>query len=208
MHKLQRPELGPDVLLQAKAKKLSWDEFWDKGAVSDALAKMQGNRCAYCEGALEPGEGHIEHFRRKAQGWFPEFTFEWSNLFYSCMREKTCGRHKDKSGVLLKDQVPLLLDPCRDNPEDFLVFTADGGVSPRLELSDRDRRRAELTIEVFNLRDPTLRIARKNECAKYAWMIDAQLLPEEVDELLMTSEISQYITAVYHYLGKRVDECC
>lgn len=204
MHKLDRPYPGPSVLQKAKTEGLAWDEFHEKEEVQLALSVMQNNRCAYCESSLKIGEGHIEHFRRKNKDWFPALTFEWSNLFYSCMRNGSCGCHKDRPGVLAKDQLDLLIDPCVDNPEDFLVFTADGNVSPRSGLSEADHKRAVLTIDVFNLRHPDLKCARANEIKKYKWMIDTDLTNAEVEDCLAVTPIDQYITAVYHYLGQRV----
>lgn len=206
MHKLDRIYPEPEALLNARKTGLSWDTFptADKEEVQLLLTVMQDNRCAYCECALKMGEGHIEHFRKKNNAWFPELTFEWTNLFYSCMRSGSCGVHKDKGDVLRREQVDLLLNPCVDNPEDFLIFTSDGDVSPRPGLTDADRKRAELTIEVFNLRHPQLLHERANEIRKYQWLIDRQVSQEEVDDVLSSSRIDQYITAVYHFLGKKV----
>ena len=202
MHKLVRSKPGLSVLDEAKSSGGDWSSFHDREDVQLELTVMQDNRCAYCECALEMGRGHIEHFRRKNAEWFPELTFEWSNLFYSCMRNGSCGSHKDR--VLERDQIDLLIDPCADNPEDYLIFLPNGNVAPRTDLSGQDRARAELTISVFNLRHPDLVRERANELRKYKWMIDSGLSAADIDSLLGSSHIRQYITAVYHYFGRRV----
>lgn len=84
------------------------------------------------------------------------------------------------------------------------MFTSDGDVNPRSDLSDYDRARAELTIDVFNLRYSILCQKRANEIRKYAWMKDMKLPPDEIDEYLAQTNIGQYVTAICHSLGKRV----
>lgn len=205
MHKLVRSYPEPQVLAEARQNGVEdWDHFPSakKKEVQLDLLVMQDERCAYCESALDLAEGHIEHFRRKNKDWFPELTFVWDNLYYSCMGNGTCGCHKDR--VLEKDQVDMLIDPCKDNPEDYLVFTPDGEVNPRPALSESDRARAELTIDVFNLRHPALCQKRANEIRKYAWMRDSEYSSDEIDEYLALTKIDQYVTAICHSLGKRV----
>lgn len=110
MHKLVRSCPEPQALAEARQSGVDdWDHFPSakKKEVQFDLLVMQDERCAYCESALDLAEGHIEHFRRKNKDWFPELTFVWDNLYYSCQCNGTCGRHKDR--VLKKDQVDRLI---------------------------------------------------------------------------------------------------
>lgn len=224
MHKLFRPN-EPEVLAQARERSCADPSFdWEcfpsdaKREVKNALLSMQDNRCAYCECTIHEEEGHIEHFLRKGQSFHPELTFAWSNLFYSCQRpgdkkgSLRCGISKDKQYE--KDlQEGLLLDPCVDNPEDFLVFQQDGRVSPKTTLGDGDRKRAETTIEVLNLNElnpsngNSLVSARKNTIRRYAWMKKANMKAKDIDEQL--ENIRQdgnipFVSAIFHFYGKRV----
>ena len=211
MHKLTRTT-EPQELVQARADGLQhWDHFPQsaKKVVRDKLLLMQNFRCAYCECVLrndsEDGErehkGHIEHFKRKSRFFYPELTFIWGNLFYSCSKRKTCGRHKD-CHVKSKEQYCLLIDPCRDNPEDFLVFDDRGRVSARSDLSISDKRRAEFTIDAFQLNDPDLIKTRKDYLKYYEWL---EKYPNEyINSYLSEIKDEPFITAIYHYFGKRV----
>ncbi|MBQ6473653.1 MAG: TIGR02646 family protein [Victivallales bacterium] len=231
MHKLIRTE-EPVELTEAREAQathsLDWEGFshlnngQNKHIVQDALLLMQNFRCAYCECALNEHEGHIEHFRRKNPSIHPELTFVWSNLFYSCQipGNKTshirCGISKDEQ-YMPGFNYGLLIDPCVDNPEDFLVFTKKGYVYPKTNLSDTDRLRAETTIKMFNLNEHdegnehNLVVSRKNAIKKYKWLkdiIDKNKIPiAEIDQYLDSIKNSEpFVTAIFHYFGRRVVE--
>lgn len=136
MHRLHRDPQVPACLQSYQHGRDSWSmqspipaeraDIWAK------LNAMQGSRCAYCEAAIAEGKRHIEHFRqrdRHSQG-----TFARSNLFGSCLRAETCGKHKDQCGPY---EPADLIKPDADNPDDLLVFTAAGGVVPKEGLRRR-----------------------------------------------------------------------
>lgn len=130
----------------------------------NALEQMQGSRCAYCEAPIVIGNRHIEHFQQR--GRHPALTFAWTNLFGSCNREESCGKHKDRCGAY-PPNVPL--KPDIDDPDDFLVFVSDGTIVPRAGLSASDKRRAEETLRIFNLdaQNGALRHIRRSQAAGY-----------------------------------------
>jgi len=203
MHKLMRPDNIPVGLKRAVEE--AWDNWEqlqgeEKQELQCVLLVMQSNRCAYCECSLNMGEGHIEHFRRKNKDFYPELMFDWNNLYYSCMRNGSCGSHKDR--VLVKDNVDWLLDPCKDNPEDFLLFAIDGKVYPRDGLSEKDLRRANLTIDTFGLNNAKLVEERLGILNGYQWLKNCEesTLDEVLDAL---KEDTPYITQLYHSLGRR-----
>ena len=210
MHKLMRTA-EPPALAQARADGLSnWDDFnnQDKKTVRDELLLMQDFRCAYCERQIhalrteDKWEGHIEQFRRKDQHFLPELTFVWDNLFYSCRTGATCGRFKD-GFITKKEQYDWLIDPCKENPEDFLIFDDQGRISPRTDLTESDKKRAEFTIKTFNLNEPELMLARKRLQKKYDWL--KQCSQQEINAYLNSSVKKEpFITAIYQYFGKRV----
>ena len=206
MHKLERPPAEPVALREARDSGCpDWDHFPSdkKAEVQVELILMQNGRCAYCEATVDQGEGHIEHFRLKNQEWFPEKTFEWKNLYYSCMRNGTCGCHKDR--VLQKEEADCLIDPCVDNPEDFLQFTHNGGVEARSDLSMKDALRAKVTINTFNLKQEDLIAERANVLRGYEWL--EQYPATQIDEVLAevaATEGTPFVTAIYHYFGRRL----
>ena len=62
--------------------------------------------------------------------------------------------------------VSLLLTPDEDDPQKYLHFTRSGQVAPRSGLGPIDTRRAEVTIEVFNLNQRVLQGKRRREAER------------------------------------------
>ena len=187
----------------------------ERQAIWIVLDAMQGQRCAYCEAALEHDSQrrHIEHFRQRSR--YPLGTFDWHNLFGSCNRKGTCGDHKDKCGAYNHTH---LIKPDVENPDDFLVFDAHGGVSPRAGLDANSHQRAKETIRVLNLTGGGLRQIRETEVKGYlqfveAWEEFAQSCPEPewrplveadlADQLAQTVHLP-YATAIRHVLSRVV----
>lgn len=208
MHKLQRGN-APAGLSNYRHGKDNWGALSpdDKTAIWRELDAMQGQRCAYCESDIADGNKHIEHFRQKDPN--PTTTFLWSNLFGSCNREESCGRHKDRRISYLPTD---LLKPDEDDPEHYLVFAADGSVSPRKNLSPVDLRRATETLRIFNL-NGVLRHIRFREVAGYVQTAEeiaelandypeSEWLPLLQDELAKISHLP-FATAIKHVLTRQ-----
>ncbi len=136
------------------------------------LYAMQGQRCAYCERAIDAGgHRHIEHFRRKNPAHFPHLSFAWDNLFGSCWDEQQCGKQKDKSH---KYDPNDLLKPDVDDPFLFLYFAADGSVHPRSGIAPDAHYRAEVTIATLRLDFPkrSLRSMRRAAIAPFEALVE------------------------------------
>jgi uncharacterized protein (TIGR02646 family) len=97
----------------------------------------------------------------------------WSNLLVSCIDCNRRRKHKDANGKLMKSgkadyfplatgsarasndaalvgEVPMLLNPCEDDPRKHLEFTDAGGIKPRQTNGFADARGAE-TIKLLGL---------------------------------------------------------
>ena len=137
------------------------------------IHEMQAGLCSYCEAPL-PSDWHIEHLWPRAR--FPQRTFDWSNLFGSCHRRDSCGRHKDHK---VRDYDPAdLIDPAAEDPDGYLFFARDGQVHPRQGLGVSEARKAAETIRVFNLNAPALVACRKR-------VVDTVLQAEpQIEDLL------------------------
>jgi len=174
------------------------------------LLKIQGERCAYCERRTltDRNDGHIEHFRGQAD--HPNLDMEWANMFWACIDENTCGKHKDKcssvSGPKKKYDPQHLLNPCVDDPDMFLLFVSDGTIKPRTDLDPAQKQRAEETLRVFCLTDsPLLRKSREDAIHPYIGALDAlkKAGPKYLKEY-MQSEIKNldevpFATAIRHF---------
>lgn len=133
--------------------------------IKTALETMQGRRCAYCECELDVHGQHIEHFRQR--GRYPQGTFDWDNLFWSCEREDSCGKHKDRCGVYSPTD---LIKPDVEDPEHFFLFASNGTIAIRIAtLTAQEQDRAAKTLRIFNLDEErgALRFMRQAHCAGY-----------------------------------------
>ena len=186
----------------------NWDDLSpdDKTEIRQCLEVMQGRRCAYCEGSLDMLGQHIEHFRRKGQGHFPHLTFVWSNLYWSCDQQDSCGHYKDHGAAPYN--VNDLIDPGVDDPDVFFRFRSDGTISVRYGLQASDSHRAEETLRVFNLHPHwgRLRNMRKAAVSRYVSMIDDaegftadELRQLFTDELAVAASLP-FFTAIRHVL--------
>jgi uncharacterized protein (TIGR02646 family) len=208
MRKLDRTAVPPPPCLsKLKHGRDKWDKEVNRAEIRAHLERMQGRRCAYCEGSLDDFGEHIEHLRTRNR--FPKLTFEWSNLYLSCYREDSCGRYKDHAaGAHDPDD---LIDPCIDDPDRFFRFYSNGTIKVRQGLSPADARRAHETLRVFNL-DPehgSLRAMRHRAAQDYLdrdrrFLEDLREFPEDVrrdfiaDELRKTADLP--FTAVIRHL--------
>jgi uncharacterized protein (TIGR02646 family) len=208
MHKLQRGA-APACLANYRHGRDNWGQITpdEKATIWTELEAMQGQRCGYCEGDISDGNRHIEHFRQKGRD--AKVTFLWANLFGSCNREESCGKHKDSCGSYAPTD---LIKPDVDDPDDFFVFVSDGTISPKRGLSDADARRAAETLRVFNLdaQNGALRQMRRSAVAGYLQTAEelqqlAALYPQHEWMPLLQSELAltahlPFATTIKHAL--------
>ena len=92
--------------------------------------------------------------------------YEWDNLYHVC---QTCNLNKRnmfpvsgpraKQGTIgdgLSAEFAVLLDPCRDMPENFFVFDEAGYITPNPSVTKDQQDRAALTIQILGLNRATL----------------------------------------------------
>ena len=211
MHKLDRHPTGPAGLKRYRHGRDQWTITTPDGPEREEiwsfLDAMQGGRCAYCEAQIAQGGRHIEHFVQK--GRVPSVTFAWDNLFGSCNRQDSCGKHKDEKSQPYADAD--LIKPDVDDPEQLLVFEPFGAVRPRQTLSVRDAQRATETIRVFNL-DGALNAIRRVELTGYLqtaeviaefWALDPVLGQQALADELAATAHRPFATAIKHVLSNQ-----
>jgi len=168
----------------------------EKSDIWACLETMQQSRCAYCEAALVDGDKHIEHFRQRSR--HPAGTFDWVNLFGSCNRKDTCGKHKDSCGSYNPAD---LLKPDVDDPDDFLVFVSDGTIAVRSSSGAEAQQRASETLRVFNLdaKHGALRHMRRAAAAGYLQTAEEfHSFAAEFDEVEWRPLLDQELAAISH----------
>jgi uncharacterized protein (TIGR02646 family) len=207
MQKLNRNAIAaPTCLATYQHPAHNWNDVLtqDKDQIRTHLEQMQGRRCGYCEGPLDALGQHIEHFRRKKH--FPELTFSWGNLYWSCDQTDSCGHYKDHGAGAY--DVNELVEPCIDDPDQFFRFRTDGTISIRPGLSASAQRKAEETLRVFNLNPKwgRLRNMRKAAVSPYVSFVDKDV-KFSVNELreFFSDELSHavalpFYTAIRHVL--------
>jgi uncharacterized protein (TIGR02646 family) len=180
----------------------------ERDDIKTALEAMQGRRCAYCECDLDGYGQHIEHFRQRDR--YPQGTFAWDNLFWSCCRKGSCGDHKDKCGAYPH---AVLIKPDADDPERFFLFASNGTIAIRTgTLTTHEQHRAAETLRIFNLDEQrgALRYMRQAHCAGYLQTADElrtisatwplqDWLPFLEEEIARTSHLP-FCTAIKHTL--------
>jgi uncharacterized protein (TIGR02646 family) len=217
MHRLVRPKPPPRALEEAKSRGLrEWEELGPaaRREIRTSLGEMQGWLCAYCEAKVEDegsratggekrGSGcHVEHWEKRADN--KERQFDWKNLFLSCNSERHCGKDKDKLKDESRPNYELLIDPCEEDPEDYLRFDSSGRVSVWEKIPEELRRKAEETIRVFNLNEPGLVNRRKGVISGYlTWLdgiehLDDDAFRREIRLLEDSARSEHHTTAVYH----------
>lgn len=130
-------------------KKFEFDnKIYGHFTVKKALLMAHFEKCCFCERKIE--SGHVEHFRGKGGYQQSEsekiqkpgyywLAYEWSNLFLSCAKCNSSYKRNffplanptKRATSHLKDinkEKPLLIDPEKENPEDFIEFI---GYSPK-----------------------------------------------------------------------------
>jgi len=180
----------------------------ERAEIRTDLDAMQGRRCAYCECNLNQHGQHIEHFRQRSR--YPQGTFEWDNLFLSCDRPDSCGKHKDGCGPYNHAD---LIKPDHDDPEHYFLFGQHGTINLRQGLNSQEKHRANETLRIFNLDAQwgPLRQIRKVACIGYietakAFQEIAQHYPPDDWWPLLQEELAQvehlpFRTAIKHTLS-------
>lgn len=185
MRKFQRV-LEPEVLQQHGKKwttqwiqlcernpnaNFSWYQVDGRSArehILPTLAEQTQLHCSFCDAFPVGGVSNetIEHFRPKSQ--FPEFAYRWSNLYYCC---NACQSAK---GERWDD---LLLNPDEEQYSFARYFEFDfttGEIKPNAVANDTDQRRAQTTINHYNLNSEDRQRNRKLELRKMRRSTDSE----------------------------------
>ena len=123
------------------------------------LKKMAGEteRCMYCQ---DSHGTDIEHFKPKTPS--PESMYQWENMLLCCTE---CGRFKGDLFPVDADGNPLLVDPSRQNPWDYIDFDPQtGNMTARFIAATASfSKEGEASVTVFHLdrREPLSTIYKR-----------------------------------------------
>lgn len=179
--------------------------------------ELQGvfrGRCAFCESNFGLETPEIVHFRpvtgcRGLDGeYFAQYywwlAYEWKNIYLSC---SMCMKYKrdlfplaDENlrakilteWELLLDEKNLLLDPCVDNPEEFLGHDREGNITAFGE-------RGRVTIEVFGLNRSQLVEQRKSVLNNFEFLLNAVKTNSDKE---IISEMEDYVNDLFSEFTK------
>ncbi len=131
--------------------------------VNEELTKIYHSKCAFCESKIDVliGSLEIDHYRPKSI--YPWLSTEWSNLILICNK---CNKHKSSrfpieneenrisekpknienniNSNFYKNELPLLLNPEIDNPDNHIHILFSGEIKSITS-------RGERTINICNL---------------------------------------------------------
>lgn len=129
MRRFTRDDM-PVALPALEQRAQDWEHFvamQEHTALGDALYERQQHYCAYCETLLHAKkQGFIEHLERRRDN--PARSFDWNNMFYSCKNGDSCGKFKDAQRHPVHFAPADIVDPSREDPQDFFTYDANGTI--------------------------------------------------------------------------------
>lgn len=141
--KRSNPTLGYDLLLGTPKQDLK-----------DSLINEQKYLCCYCESVITTSNSHIEHFKPKGTGMFPNLQLDYNNLHVSCRRLRT-GDQDEHCGHKKYDQFSTnLISPLEVDCATHFKYKLDGAIQ------GTDARGIE-TVVILNLDSTLLKQKRK-----------------------------------------------
>lgn len=160
---LQKVALFYDREAETRAQERPpFDPVVFRSAKTLLLERFHG-KCAYCESRIVAGDSaDLENYRPKSRYWW--LAYDWENLLVAC---PACNRAKAdrfplqdeskraKEPTDLEVELPLLLNPCQDQPAEHLVFADDGKVYSSTE-------RGQASIDTLQLNRAGLIQERQN----------------------------------------------
>lgn len=124
------------------------------------LRAEQENLSGYTEKPLKSGV-HVDHFRKQALFNTQEYVFGWDNMVADEHNSGYGADFKDRNRNVTRELYAKLINPVLEDPHRFLTYMDEGYVKPVDGLSDEEKEKAQVTIDVFNLKHPLLRELRE-----------------------------------------------
>lgn len=144
-----------------------------KKILRKALLDEQHGLCCYCECKISGEDFHIEHFKPKGIGYFPELQLEYSNLHASC-KAQAVGHENDTCGHKKKEQYdPLLISPLAEDCSTHFEYNMRGEIKG---IDDAGL----ITVNMLNLDSVLLNRSRKELLDYFLDYTDEESLQSEI----------------------------
>lgn len=152
----------------ARRHNLNWEKFRKSchelyDVCCDQAREEQLGECAYTGMPLNSSANiHIDHFKKKSI--YPKLTFDWNNLFLAIKDNRYGADHKDRyiDGENAINSYFMLINPALDDPSKYFWYSNNGEVRPKDNLTEFDKQKASITIDVFNLNNRVLLSRRRD----------------------------------------------
>lgn len=224
-HLTQANSRPPQNSQQAASR---WASFRHKQLVLDSLLDDQYQLCCYSELRADQYDlgYHIEHVENKAQA--PTYTFEYANLAASALASHRFSvlRAQQQSAALPEDffgghapgkqtnvDMQRFVSPLQRDCACFFAYLSDGRVIPANALDERDRDRAQYTIDLLNLNSPFLQVRRRQWWDELDTLIDEHLDKQwdlhclaSVDLVPEAHRISPFFSLTRYLFGRIAEE--
>lgn len=123
------------------------------------LSHEQDNLSGYTELYIAcPNQTHIDHFKKRSL--FGNLVFCWENFVVDSQDDGYGARYKDSHIHSIEDN-QRLIDPVKEDASRYFQYEITGKMVPANGLSDDDAKRAQFTIDMFNLNEGSLKERRR-----------------------------------------------
>lgn len=132
-------------------KPSNWNDFTKQHSIYEVvrlqLEEDQNGLSGYTELPLR-NETHIDHFLKKDM--FPKNMFDWYNYVVDDHNGNYGADYKD-GHIHTEDDNLKLISPVKEEPQHFFTYQVSGKMIAVDGLSDKEKGRANFTIDSFNL---------------------------------------------------------
>lgn len=192
-------------------KDKKYKDSYKKKDIKDTLESLYHSKCCYCERKVERWD--VEHFRPTSK--YPWLAYSWDNLLFSC---PTCNQDYKKgqfeilgpkatfdlknlseinrlaSTIAYQHELPSLIHPELENPEDHWKFTVNGKMGAVTQ-------KGKDTIRICGLDRQFLREQRKEIIDEVEKIANAKKLTsssQEEDEKVIRQLIRDFSEKAYN----------
>lgn len=116
----------------------------------------QNGLCGYTEFVLDDSNRHIDHYIKRSIA--PSATYDWQNMV-AAVRDYRFGANWKDNRVKCREDYTNLYNPVVDSLPDVFTYLADGTICP----ANSSDVKAQHTIDVFNLNEPSLKEKRADQ---------------------------------------------